>query len=59
MNFIYRWLHDKRTSRLEEESTLGSQRDRQASKDYHGGSEVPNRRMVPSSNAVQIPDPWL
>ena len=59
MNIFYRWLHDKRTSRMEKESTLGSERDRQASEDYHGGSEVSNRRMVPPSNAVQIPDPWL
>lgn len=59
MNFIYRWLYDKRTSRLEKESTLGSECDGQASQDYHGGSEVSDGRMVPPSNAVQIPDPWL
>ena len=59
MNFIYRWLHDKRTSRMEEESTFGSECERQAGEDNHGGSEVSDGRMVPPSNALQIPDPWL
>jgi len=59
MNIFYRWLHDKRTSRMEKESTLGSECDRQASEDHHGGSEVSDGRMVPPSNALQIPDPWL
>jgi len=44
---------------MEKESTLGSECDRQASEDYHGGSEVSDGRMVPPSNAVQIPDPWI
>ena len=59
MNFIYRWLHDKRTSRMEKESTIGSECERQAGEDNHGRTEVSDGRMVPPSNEVQIPDPWL
>jgi len=59
MNIFYRWLHDKRTSRLEKESTLGSECDRQTSEDTNARSKVSDGRMVPPSNAVQIPDPWL
>jgi hypothetical protein len=43
---------------LEGKSSPRPKRERQASEDNHGGTEVSNRRMVPPSNEVQIPDPW-
>ena len=43
---------------LEGKSPPRPQRERQASEDNHGGTKVSNRRMVPPSNEVQIPDPW-
>jgi hypothetical protein len=51
-------LNYDRIARVEKEGTRGSECERQASKDYHGGSEVSDGRMVPPSNEVQIPDPW-
>lgn len=50
--------YDRTSIGLEKESTLGSECDPQASKDYHGGSQVSDGRMVPPSDEVQIPDPW-
>ena len=50
--------YDRSPTRMEKESTLGSECDRQASEDYHGGSEVSDGRMVSPSNEIQIPDPW-
>ena len=43
---------------LEGKSTPRSQRDRQASEDTNARSKMSDRRMVPPSNEVQIPDPW-
>ena len=43
---------------LEGKSPPRPKRERQASEDNHGGTEVSNRRMVPPSNEIQIPDPW-
>jgi hypothetical protein len=51
-------LNYDRITRVEKESTLGSERECQTGKDYHGGSEVSDGRMVPPSNEIQIPDPW-
>lgn len=51
-------LNYDRITRVEKKSTLGSERERQTGKDYHGGSEVSDGRMVPPSNEIQIPDPW-
>ena len=51
-------LNYDRITRVEKESTLGSERECQTGKDYHGGSEVSDRRMVPPSDEIQIPDPW-
>ena len=51
-------LNYDRIARVEKESTLGSERERQTGKDYHGGSEVSDGRMVPPSDEIQIPDPW-
>ena len=31
---------------------------RKTSEDNHGRTKVSDRRMVPPSNEVQIPDPW-
>ena len=50
--------YDRSSTRMEKESTLGSERERQTGKDYHGGSEVSDGRMVPPSDEIQIPDPW-
>ena len=43
---------------LEGKSSPRSERERQAGKDNHGRTEVSDRRMVPPSNEIQIPDPW-
>jgi len=43
---------------LEGKSTPGPKRERQTSEDHNGGTKVSNRRMVPPSNEIQIPDPW-
>ena len=43
---------------LEGKSPPRPQRDRQTSKDTNARSKVSDRRMVPPSNEVQIPDPW-
>lgn len=51
-------LNYDRITRVEKESTLGSECDGQASEDHHGGSEVSDGRMVPPGNEIQIPDPW-
>ena len=51
-------LNYDRIARVEKESTLGSERERQTGKDYHGRSQVSDGRMVPPSNEIQIPDPW-
>ena len=47
---FFAWLEGKSSSR--------SERERQAGEDNHGRTEVSNRRMVPPSNEIQIPDPW-
>jgi len=59
MNFIYRWLHDRRTSRVEEESTSRSETSTEAGGSPAPRTQVSDGRMVPPSNEVQIPDPWL
>ena len=59
MNFIYRWLHDKRTSRVEEKSISGSETPTEAGGSPAPRTKVSDGRMVPPSNEVQIPDPWL
>ena len=51
-------LNYDRIARVEKESTLRSNGDRQAGKDYHGRSQVSDGRMVPPSDEIQIPDPW-
>jgi len=43
---------------LEGKSPPRSKCERQTSEDYNGGTKVSNRRMVPPSNEIQIPDPW-
>ena len=43
---------------LEGKSPPRPKRDRQASEDTNARSKVSDRRMVPPSNEVQIPDPW-
>ena len=43
---------------LEGESPPRPKRERKASEDHNGGTKVSNRRMVPPSNEIQIPDPW-
>jgi hypothetical protein len=43
---------------LEGKSIARPKRERQASEDHNGGTKVSNGRMVPPSNALQIPDPW-
>ena len=43
---------------LEGKSPPRPQRDRQASEDTNARSKMSDRRMVPPSNEVQIPDPW-
>ena len=43
---------------LEGKSSPRSERERQASEDNYGRTEVSDRRMVSPSNEVQIPDPW-
>ena len=47
---FFAWLEGKSPSR--------PKRDRQASEDYNGGTKVSDRRMVPPSHEIQIPDPW-
>jgi succinate dehydrogenase flavin-adding protein (antitoxin of CptAB toxin-antitoxin module) len=47
---IFAWLEGKSSPR--------SKRERQASEDTNAWSKVSDRRMVPPSNEVQIPDPW-
>jgi len=47
---FFAWLEGKSPPRPE--------RDRQTSEDHNGGTKVSDRRMVPPSNALQIPDPW-
>ena len=47
---FFAWLEGKSSSR--------SERERQAGEDNYGRTEVSNRRMVPPSNEIQIPDPW-
>ena len=59
MNFIYRWLHGKRTSRVEEESISRSETPTEAGGSPAPRTQVSDGRMVSSSNEVQIPDPWL
>ncbi len=59
MNFIYRWLHGKRTSRVEEESTSRSETPTEAGGSPAQRTQVSDGRMVSPSNEVQIPDPWL
>ena len=51
-------LDDKFFAWLEGKSPPRSKRQRQTSEDHNGGTEVSNRRMVPPSNEIQIPDPW-
>ena len=51
-------LNYDRIARVEKESTLRSNGDRQAGEDYHGRSQVSDGRMVPPSDEIQIPDPW-
>ena len=51
-------LNYDRIARVEKESTLRSNGDRQAGEDYYGRSQVSDGRMVPPSNEIQIPDPW-
>ena len=51
-------LNYDRIARVEKKSTLGSECERQAGEDNHGRTEVSDRRMVPPSNEIQIPDPW-
>ena len=43
---------------LEGKSSPRPKRERQTSEDHNGGTKVSNRRMVPPSNEIQIPDPW-
>mgnify|MGYP007063385293 FL=1 len=43
---------------LEGKSPPRSKRERKTSEDHNGGTKVSNRRMVPPSNEIQIPDPW-
>jgi len=43
---------------LEGTSPPRSKRERKTSEDHNGGTKVSNRRMVPPSNEIQIPDPW-
>ena len=43
---------------LEGESPPRPKRERKTSEDHNGGTKVSNRRMVPPSNEIQIPDPW-
>ena len=43
---------------LEGKSPPRSKRDRQTSEDINARSKVSDRRMVPPSNEIQIPDPW-
>jgi hypothetical protein len=43
---------------LEGESSSRSKRQRQTSEDTNARSQVSDRRMVPPSNEIQIPDPW-
>ena len=43
---------------LEGKSSPRPKRERQASEDTNAWSKVSDRRMVPPSNEVQIPDPW-
>lgn len=59
MNFIYRWLYDKRTSRVEKESTARPETTAETSGDSTSRSQVSDGRMVSPSNEIQIPDPWL
>jgi len=59
MNFIYRWLHDKRTSRVEAESISRSESSPEAGGSPAPRTQVSDGRMVSPSNEVQIPDPWL
>jgi len=47
---FFAWLEGKSSSR--------PKRERQTSEDHNGGTKVSNRRMVPPSNEIQIPDPW-
>jgi len=47
---FFAWLEGKSPSR--------PKRERQTSEDHNGGTKVSNRRMVPPSNEIQIPDPW-
>jgi len=47
---FFAWLEGKSPSR--------PKRERQTSENYNGGTKVSDRRMVPPSNEIQIPDPW-
>ena len=47
---FFAWLEGKSPSR--------SKRQRQTSEDTNARSKMPDRRMVPPSNEIQIPDPW-
>jgi len=58
---ILNWLKkydEKFFAWLEGKSPPRSKRDRQASENHNGGTKVSDRRMVPPSNEIQIPDPW-
>jgi len=59
MNFIYRWLYDKRTSRVEKESTAGSNSTRETGAGSTSRTQVSDGCVVSPSDEVQIPDPWL
>ena len=51
-------LNYDRNTRVEEESTPGSNPTREAGGSPASRSQVSDRRMVPPSNEIQIPDPW-
>lgn len=55
MNFIYRWLYDKR---LEIESTRRSQVASKGSGSSDARSKKTDGRMDASGIKVEIPDPW-
>jgi len=50
-------LHD-RITRVEKKSSTRSKTTTEAGGNPASRSQVSNRRMVPPSNEIQIPDPW-
>ena len=56
MNFIYRWLHDKR---MAEESTRRSKLGSEESRSNNEGTPESGGSVDAGSTKVQIPDPWL